>query len=165
MKEISEEEMLYKLAAYCSSAEHCVQDVKKKIQSAGLAEEVSDRIVARLLQEKFIDEERFARAFVNDKLRFNQWGRIKIAYELKRKGIPLSYVENAIVSLDEYSYNQILLSLLKAKKKTLKGVGSHEQYVKLLRFAIGRGFTPQEINSCLKDLGNEVDEAYSDFVE
>ena len=80
MKQISESEMLHRAAAYCSASERCIQDVEKKIKAAGLAGEESDRIVSRLLQERFIDESRFARYFVNDKLRFNKWGRVKINY-------------------------------------------------------------------------------------
>ena len=90
MKQISESEMLHRAAAYCSASERCIQDVEKKIKAAGLAGEESDRIVSRLLQERFIDESRFARYFVNDKLRFNKWGRVKINYEMQRKGIPSS---------------------------------------------------------------------------
>lgn len=82
--------MLHRAAAYCSASERCIQDVEKKIKAAGLAGEESDRIVSRLLQERFIDESRFARYFVNDKLRFNKWGRVKINYEMQRKGIPSS---------------------------------------------------------------------------
>ena len=80
MKQVSESEMLHRAAAYCSASERCIQDVEKKIKAAGLAGEESDRIVSRLLQERFIDESRFARYFVNDKLRFNKWGRVRVYY-------------------------------------------------------------------------------------
>ena len=73
MEQITEPEMLRRAAAYCSTAERCIQDVQKKIKAAGLSQEEGERIIARLLQEKFIDEHRFARYFVNDKLRFNKW--------------------------------------------------------------------------------------------
>ncbi|WP_304966528.1 regulatory protein RecX, partial [uncultured Parabacteroides sp.] len=87
MKQISESEMLHRAAAYCSASERCIQDVEKKIKAAGLTGEESDRIVARLLEERFIDESRFARYFVNDKLRFNKWGRIKIRQHLQAKRV------------------------------------------------------------------------------
>ena len=78
MKEITEPEMLHRAAAYCSAAERCIQDVQKKIDAAGLPPDASERIIARLLKERFIDESRYTRFFVNDKLRFNKWGREKI---------------------------------------------------------------------------------------
>lgn len=109
--------MLHRAAAYCSASERCIQDVEKKIKAAGLAGEESDRIVSRLLQERFIDESRFARYFVNDKLRFNKWGRVKINYEMQRKGIPSSIRSEALEGIDEQEYRSILLSLLKSKRK------------------------------------------------
>lgn len=93
--------MLRRAAAYCSTAERCIQDVQKKIQAAGLTSEEGERIIARLLQEKFIDESRFSGYFVNDKLRFNKWGRIKIAYELHKKNIPASIRSEALERIDE----------------------------------------------------------------
>ena len=116
MKQISESEMLHRAAAYCSASERCIQDVEKKIKAAGLTGEESDRIVARLLEERFIDESRFARYFVNDKLHFNKWGRIKINYEMQRKGIPSDIRSEALAGIDEQEYQSILLSLLKSKK-------------------------------------------------
>ena len=96
MKEITEEEMLRKAAAYCAEAERCRGDVEKKIARAGLEVEAAERILARLEKEGFIDDERYCRFFVNDKLRFNKWGRMKIALELRKKGIPAATYENAL---------------------------------------------------------------------
>lgn len=160
MKQISEPEMLHRAAAYCSAAERCIQDVEKKIKAAGLTGEESDRIIARLLKERFIDESRFARYFVNDKLRFNKWGRIKISYELQRKGIPADIRAEALAGIDEQEYQDILSSLLKSKKKTTRGKDERDVYTKLLRFAAGRGFEGRDANRCLKQLfnGNEYDE-------
>lgn len=152
MKPISEPEMLHKAAAYCSAAERCIQDVEKKIQAAGLPDDASERIIARLLKERFIDESRFARYFVNDKLRFNKWGRIKIGYELQRKGIPSEIRAEALSQIDEAEYRKILFALLASKKKTTRGKDERDLYVKLLRFAAGRGFEAGETTRCLKQL-------------
>ena len=104
MKQLNEAEMLHRAAAYCSTAERCIQDIEKKIKAAGLSQEENDRILSRLLKERFIDESRFARYFVNDKLRFNKWGRIKINHELQKKGIPSlvtkSYMEGYLSYYD-----------------------------------------------------------------
>ena len=163
MKQISESEMLHRAAAYCSASERCIQDVAKKIKAAGLAGEESGRIVSRLLQERFIDESRFARYFVNDKLRFNKWGRVKINYEMQRKGIPSSIRSEALEGIDEQEYRSILLSLLKSKKKVTRGKDDREVYAKLLRFAAGRGFETRETSRCLKQLFNGND--YEDDFE
>lgn len=154
--------MLHRAAAYCSAGERCIQDMEKKIKAAGLTEEESDRIIARLLEERFIDESRFARYFVNDKLRFNKWGRVKINYEMQRKGIPSGIRSEALAGIDEQEYCSILLSLLKSKKKATRGKNDREIYAKLLRFAFGRGFETKETNGCLKQLfdGNDFEDDF-----
>ena len=157
MKQLSESEMLHRAAAYCSAGERCIQDMEKKIKAAGLTEEESDRIIARLLEERFIDESRFARYFVNDKLRFNKWGRVKINYEMQRKGIPSGIRSEALAGIDEQEYCSILLSLLKSKKKATRGKNDREIYAKLLRFAFGRGFEAKETSGCLKQLSDKND--------
>ena len=113
--------------------------------------------------ERFIDESRFARYFVNDKLRFNKWGRVKINYEMQRKGIPSSIRSEALEGIDEQEYRSILLSLLKSKKKVTRGKDDREVYAKLLRFAAGRGFETRETSRCLKQLFNGND--YEDDFE
>lgn len=162
MGQITEAEMLHRAAAYCSTAERCIQDVEMKIKAAGLSPEESERIIARLLEEKFIDEQRFARYFVNDKLRFNKWGRIKIGYELQRKNIPAPVRQEALEGIDDTEYTSILLSLLKAKKRSTKGKDERDIYIKLLRFAAGRGFESREASRCLKQLfnGNDYEEDF-----
>lgn len=162
MKELTEPEMLHRAAAYCSSAERCIQDIQKRIQDAGLSDEACERIIARLIKEKFIDESRFARSFVNDKFRFNKWGRIKIAYELQKKNIPSSIRTDVLEGIDEQEYQETLLSLIKGKQKGTKGKDERDLYNKLFRFAAGRGFESREITTCLKKLfkGNEYEDGF-----
>lgn len=159
MKELTESEMLHRAAAYCSAAERCIEDVRKKITAAGLDEAAAERIIARLLQEKFIDESRFCQSFVSDKLRFNKWGRIKIGYELQRRKIASEVRAEALNQIDEEEYENILHELLKAKKKTVKSKDKRDLYYKLLRFAAGRGFESQTANQCLKRLLQSTDYA------
>ena len=166
MKEITEPEMLRRAATYCSTAERCIQDVQKKIDAAGLPEDAAERIIARLLEERFIDESRYARFFVNDKLRFNKWGRVKIAYELYKKNIPAHIREEAIAAIDEDEYRSVLLDLLESKKKSTKGKDKRDIFNKLLRFAAGRGFESRIALDCLSQLSNGTDrEDYADDME
>lgn len=158
MKELTEPEMLQRAAAYCSSSEHCIQEVRKKIGAAGLPDEAADRIIDRLVQEGFIDEERFSHAFVNDKLRFNHWGRVKIGYELQMRGIPSSTYQPALAAIEEEEYENILLQLLKNKMPSVKAKDERDFVLKLMRFAAGRGFESQVTNRCLKRLFEETNE-------
>ena len=166
MKEITEPEMLHRAAAYCSTAERCIQDVQKKIDAAGLPPDASERIIARLLKERFIDESRYTRFFVNDKLRVNKWGRVKIGYELYKKNIPSPIREESLAAIDEGEYRSILLDLLKSKKKSTKGKDERDLFNKLLRFASGRGFESRITLDCLSQLFKGTDcEDYADDME
>ncbi|MDR1939051.1 MAG: RecX family transcriptional regulator [Tannerellaceae bacterium] len=156
MKAPNEAEMLHRMAAYCSTAERCVQDVRKKVEAC-LPADAAGRIIARLTEERFIDENRFARSFVNDKLRFNKWGRVKIACELGKRNIPPAICREALDGIDEAAYRSILLALLKEKKKNIRGKDERDEFAKLLRFAAGRGFESRETIPCLRQLfkGND----------
>ena len=90
MIEITETEALNRVAAYCSTAEHCRAEIAEKLQRWGIAYDAIDRIINRLEQEKYIDEERFCRAFINDKYRFAKWGKMKIGQALQLKKISSS---------------------------------------------------------------------------
>lgn len=128
--------------------------------------DASERIIARLLKERFIDESRYTRFFVNDKLRFNKWGRVKIGYELYKKNIPSPIREESLAAIDEGEYRSILLDLLKSKKKSTKGKDERDLFNKLLRFASGRGFESRITLDCLSQLFKGTDcEDYADDME
>ena len=148
----SEAEMLSTMAAYCSQAERCVYDVRKKIKNSGLPDDVEKRIIARLIEEKFIDEKRFSRSFVNDKFKFNKWGRVKICYELRKREIKPEIYYDAIYAIDEEEYIDVLTDLMKTKKRTVKGNSKHDLFQKLCRFASSRGFEPELIVKVLKSM-------------
>lgn len=154
MKKRTESEVLHRMAAMCSSKECCIQDIRIKAKSGGLTEDESQRIIDRLCQEKFIDESRYVKAFVKDKLRFSKWGRIKISFELHRKGIPSSLIEEELRNIDETTYKNTLKEILIQKRKSTKGETPREISLKLFRFAAGRGFESPFISSCLKEILN-----------
>lgn len=158
MKPLSASEALHKLAVYCSSAERCIQDIRKKLDRWEIPEESQQSIIKRLQQEKFLDELRFCRAFINDKSRFNKWGSNKIRYELKRKGIPENMINEVMANTDPEENRKRLTELLSVKKKTIKGKDEYDIRQKLIRFAAGRGFSFTEINYCMKKIFTDFDE-------
>lgn len=153
MKEITAPEALHKAAAYCSRSEHCISEIREKLRLWGLPSEEAQGVIDRLLKEKFIDEARYCKSFVNDKYKYNRWGRIKIGYALKMKRIPDPLVYDAMDEvIDEDLYRENLLALLREKKKTTRSVNAHDEYGKLYRFAAGRGFDSSEISTAIKQL-------------
>lgn len=158
MKEYTLKEALYKAEAYCSTAEHCLSDVRQKLYQWGITSERAEEILSALVKERFIDEQRYSCAFVREKYRFNKWGRIKIVQELRLKSISSPDITTALNEIDEDEYMDILQHLLHAKQKTIKAHNDYERNGKLFRYALGRGFEAKEIMYCLKKLGcDDVD--------
>lgn len=143
------DEILYKLAAKCSTSEQCLSDVESKLAKYDLTEEERTRILRHLVEEKYIDDRRYAEAFVREKYRFNKWGRIKIAQGLRMKGIDSEAISTAMKAIDEAEYLDILRDLIKAKRKSTRGKNDYEINGKLVRFATGRGFEYAAIRQCM----------------
>lgn len=156
---ITEPQALNRIAAYCSRAERCEYDIRKKLVAWGLPDDAIKRITDRLKKEKFLDDARFARGFINDKLKFNKWGRTKIIYELRKRNIS-DFVYNSI--LDELSGDEFenqLIHILSVKVKSVKAKTEYEKKTKLIRFALGRGFSMDMSIKCVnKLLGGDYEE-------
>ena len=143
------DEILYKLAARCSVSEQCLSDIEAELAKYDLPDEEKTRILRHLVKEKYIDDRRYAEAYVRDKYRFNKWGRIKIAQGLRMKGVDRESIDAAMKAIDQAEYLNILRDLLKAKHKSTRGKSDYEINGKLVRFAIGRGFEYSAIRQCL----------------
>ena len=137
------------MAAKCSTSEQCLSDMESKLAKYDLTEEERTHILRHLVDEKYIDDRRYAEAFVRDKYRFNKWGRIKIAQGLRMKGIDSETISTAMEAIDEAEYLDILRDLIKAKRKSTRGKNDYEINGKLVRFATGRGFEYAAIRQCM----------------
>ena len=148
-KDMTEQEAYLQLAALCAQAEHCQQEMRDKMRRWELDETVQNRIVARLVKERYVDDERYARAFVKDKIRYNKWGRRKVQQALWQKHIDADIQQQVLDEIDEKEYLDILRPLLKQKRKSIKAESDYELNQKLIRFALGRGFGFDIIRQCL----------------
>ncbi len=132
-KEINEQQALQKLMALCARGEHSSGEMLEK------------------MRQWYVDDERFARAFVNDKITYNQWGRRRIEQALWQKGIDPSLRKQVLDEVDDETYLNVLRPLLKAKARTVKASSNYEHTMKLTRFALGRGFSYDLVRRCLPD--------------
>jgi regulatory protein len=148
-KDMTEQEAYLQLAALCAQAEHCQQEMRDKMRRWELDETTQNRIVARLVKERYIDDERYARAFVKDKIRYNKWGRRKVQQALWQKHIDTDIQQRVLDEIDEKEYLDVLRPLLKQKRKSIKAESDYELNQKLVRFALGRGFGFDIIRQCL----------------
>ena len=159
-KECTAEEARLKAEAYCSMAERCTDDVLRKLGQWGAPEDAHGAIVDALRKERYIDDWRYAVAFVRDKYRFNQWGRIKISQALRVKHVALEDISAALEEIDEEEYESILVSLLLKKRQGIKANSDYERNGKMVRFAASHGYEMGEILRCMKQMGCE-----DEFVE
>ena len=134
------EDFFLKASYYCSLSEHCIQKVREKLVQWETPKELIQPIIDKLVEEDYINEERFARAFVKDKFRFNHWGRIKITTHLRVLSISSDIIAKAIGEIDEDEYAEILDETVEKKRKTIKKGTDYEIRAKLLRHALSRGF-------------------------
>ena len=146
---MTEQEAYLQLAALCAQAEHCQQEMRDKMRRWELDETVQNRIIDRLIKERYIDDERYARAFVKDKIRYNKWGRRKVQQGLWQKRIDADIQQRVLDEIDEKEYLDVLRPLLKQKRKSIRAASDYELNQKLARFALSRGFTFDLIRQCL----------------
>lgn len=153
---MTEEAALVRLSTKCVTTEYCLSDIRRKMQRWLLPEGAEERILQRLQDERFVDENRYAHAFVRDKSRYNRWGERRIEFELRKKGISNEDIKDALTELqDDEENDERLIALLRQKAKTVKARNDYELMMKLLRFAAQRGFTSEQVQRCLKKAINK----------
>lgn len=146
-QQLNYREALAKASEICSRSEKCAFDIELKCREWQLSSDETAKLTAYLLQEKYIDHQRYACSFVNDKFRFNKWGKIKLAYALRQKHLDEKVIQDALTAIPEDVYQKVLLDLLSAKAKTTKAMDAYTRRSKLLAFVQSRGF---EVDEALK---------------
>ena len=156
-KPITPNEALNKAAAYCTLCERCISEVSTKLTAWGVPHYERQKIIARLIEEKFIDEKRYCHAFVNDKVKFNRWGRIKITAALRDKRLSQEHIKEALEDIDEEVYIQALKETIDIKRRELKDKNDLATQQKIIRHAASRGYEPALIIKTIKYKGDEMD--------
>ena len=143
---------LNRAAALCARSEQAAGDIRDKLLRWGLDASDATRVLQQLVQQGFIDDRRYAGAFVKDRFAFNGWGRIKIAHQLHLKGIPADVIDEALMAIDEERYKQRLTELLRAKWRTVKDREPRAAWAAMMRFAASRGFETAVAAECFKQV-------------
>ncbi|MBK7475006.1 MAG: RecX family transcriptional regulator [Haliscomenobacter sp.] len=152
-KYISRDEALLRMQRYCAYQDRCHQEARRKLLDLGIYGDDLEEIMAQLVEEKFLDEERFARAFARGKFQIKSWGRIKILQELKARQISAYCQRKALEEIDEEAYRQRLDQFLKSKlTEGAGGLSDFEQQQKAAQFALRRGFEPELVWETLRQI-------------
>jgi len=144
-RQVSPEMAVSRLEALCARAEHCSSEMRDKLWQWQIPADEAEKILSHLIARKFVDDFRYARAVVNDKIVFSRWGRRKVINALSVKRIPHEAISRAIETIDTSVYEQNLRHLLTLKAASLPHGAAHsyEGRTKLFRFAVSRGYEPE----------------------
>ena len=156
-KETTVQEAFSRLSALCARGEHCQHDMLEKMRQWGMDDESKAQVMEKLVGGRFVDDERFARAFVSDKIHYAKWGRRKIEQALRMKRIDDSIIDDILGAIDDTDYLDVLRPLIKQKLKSTRAASDYELRMKVMRFAMSRGFTADIIRQCL-DISDIADE-------
>ena len=151
-KPLTPDLVLDKMAKYCAYQERCVKEVRDKLKTFDIAEEDKTKILDYLLDNRFVNDERYAKAFVRGKVNQSGWGINKIRFHLIQKGIDKDIIDEALGQTDEDAYRQRLIEILKTKAKTIKAASDFEKKRKLAAYAMQKGFEGSLVWETLKDL-------------
>ena len=149
-KEITGQQAFQRLAALCARGEHCQNEMLEKMRQWGVSEEEQAQVMARLTEERYVDDERYARAFVADKVRYNKWGRRKVEQALWQKHIDNDIATRVLDAVDDQDYINALRPLLQQKRRNTKASNEYDLTKKIIKFALGRGFTMDIIRQCME---------------
>lgn len=145
------DEALERATRLCAGSEHCAWDIRHKLRQWGVDKADADTIIDKLYDGNYIDDERFARAYSIDRLRFSHWGRIKITAMLRGMGLPDSAINYGLVQIDQHEYREVMEHVIAQKDKTLAENDPYIRRMKLMRFAASRGFELSEIHIFLPE--------------
>ena len=154
-KPLTPDQVLDKMAKYCAYQERCVKDVRNKLKTYDIPQEYRDKILEFLLDNRFVNDERFAKNFVRGKVNQSGWGMNKIRFHLMQKGIDKEIVNEALEQTDEEVYRQRLIAILNTKAKTVKAENDFEKKRKLAAYAMQKGFEGNLVWEVLNEIASQ----------
>lgn len=146
--------MRLRMAGLCSKSEQCSSDIRLKLRKAGLNQTATEEIMNFLIENKFISDSRYAKAYAADKVRFSAWGKRKIRAYLASKKIPAEFITEALEYIDEKDYEEAVFRAAKAKASSLD-LSDREDLQKLYRHLLSRGFESTYISKTISLLKSE----------
>lgn len=145
------EKVLDRMRTLCSRREYCRSDIMKKVLTALDGDrEKAEKVIEKLVEEKYLDELRYASAFARDKAALAGWGETKIRYMLSSKGVPRDVIDSALEEVDDSKARTRLEKLMENKFRSLRD--DSQCKLKMLRFGLGRGYSYDEVSEVLERL-------------
>jgi len=152
MKYLTKEQALQKLKHYCTYQERSHYEVKQKLYELGVRTNDHDEIIASLIDEDYLNEERFAIQFAGGKFRMKQWGKKKILYALREKKVSDYSIKKALAEINEHDYLVVLKKLAEEKYNLLKDEQHMDRKKKTIDYLIQKGYEYENVNNALSSL-------------
>jgi regulatory protein len=146
-----------KIKNWCAYQERYPLETRRKLYEYGLDKETVEQIMTRLIEENFLNEERFAAAFARGKFRIKKWGKQKIKAELRIRKISEYSLNKALKQIDEGDYMRVLQEVIEKKEKESREKNPLKKRFKLLAYAISKGFEKDLADEVLKEMMNNTD--------
>jgi regulatory protein len=156
-KRLTKEQALPQIKQYCAYQERSHKEAREKLYSFGLYKADVEQLITQLIEEDYLNEERFAKQFSGGKFRMKNWGRIKITYELRQKMVSSYSIKIALKEIEESAYMLTLKKLAAAKWKSLKMEPALSKKSKTYTFLLGKGYEAPLVQKVLAEL-DEADE-------
>ena len=137
---------------YCAIMDRCQFQVSTKLKSYGVSDALADDILLELIQNNYVDEERFARSYCSGKFKIKRWGRKKISFELSKLKVPKSCIERAMTEIDQSDYLDMILHLATKKIESLSDKNSFVKKKKVVDFLLRKGYESELIWACVHKL-------------
>lgn len=144
--------LLDRARGWCSRREMCKSEVKNRLQKTDLSNDEIAGIISTLIEEEFINETRFAKAYVHDKIAFQKWGIQKVKQALYFKGISQDDINEALGNINKEDYLEKFMAVAIARKRMIKGANDYEKNQKLIRFLLSKGVNTDDVFKILKKI-------------
>ena len=144
-KPITQQEAFLKACSYCAYQERLQEEVRKKLQTYRLPANAIEEIISQLIEQNFLNEERFAKAYAGGKFRIKKWGRIKILKELEMRKVSKYCIKKGLEEITEEEYIKTLGEILTKKKSSLSIEKQYELNHKVAQYAIGKAYEPEMV--------------------
>ena len=151
------EQALAALMRLCARAEKSQEDARRLMRGWGVAEKDAEQVLGRLVRDRFIDDSRYAEAFVREKLRLSGWGEYKIRTALQRKGVSKERIDAALSQADRPAMGERLAQQLERKARTVKYTSQYELKTKLIRYGLSLGYDYEAVMDAASAMVRETD--------
>lgn len=146
---------LEKAKKYCAYQERCQMEVRQKLRSFQLTSDQREEVISELIQQNFLNEERFSKAFSRGKFRMKHWGKKKIKLALKQKDISDYCIKKGMLEIEDNEYEDVFTTVVEKAYEKYKGIQEYQRVSKAAQYVIGRGFEPQLVWDKLKTFSND----------